>query len=90
MPVGRTPRVSGLQRQVLHFYRNVIRTAREARPAESQQILQFARAEFERYREVDRKNYQLIEHLLRKGTKQLNLLQSTEVIGVQLHRAAAS
>ena len=32
-----------------------------------------------RYRGVDRKNYQLIEHLLRKGGKQLQVLKDSEI-----------
>lgn len=38
-----------------------------------------------RYRSVSRKDYQLIEHLIRKGKRQLERLQSPEVTGVRLH-----
>lgn len=35
-----------------------------------------------RYAGVDRKNYQLIEHLLRKGTRQLNLLKESHIAAI--------
>ena len=37
-----------------------------------------------RYRGVDRKNFQLIEHLLRKGKKQLDLATSVNVSRIKL------
>ncbi|KAL3142548.1 hypothetical protein ABBQ38_002870 [Trebouxia sp. C0009 RCD-2024] len=77
------PRLSGLQRQVLSLYRTVLRTAR-AKGQEADPIVKFARAEFERYRQVDRKNYQLIEHLMRKAKRQLSLVEQKQVTGVKM------
>lgn len=37
-----------------------------------------------RHRGIDRKNYQLVEHLLRKGRKQLGVVQQADVKGLQL------
>ena len=126
-----------MQRQVLHFYRRVLREARHKDSKQSLLLHQHARNEFERsvsrtspedeqasqrsslggdsavyyaclnkdcclkengltsslselaagmiahpasrYRGVDRKNYQLIEHLLRKGGKQLQVLKDSEI-----------
>ena len=45
-----------------------------SKPVEAQApIRKFARAEFERGRHVNPKSIQLIEHLLRKGHKQIAL-----------------
>lgn len=46
---------------------------------------------FCRYREVDKKNYQLVEHLMRKGARQLELATDKNVSGIsfrQLQRPA--
>ncbi|BDA42309.1 probable succinate dehydrogenase assembly factor 1, mitochondrial at N-terminal half [Coccomyxa sp. Obi] len=61
------PRMTGLQRQVIHLYRRVMRHSRTRSSDERDTIMTHARKEFDRYRNVDKKNYQLIEHLLRKG-----------------------
>ena len=37
-----------------------------------------------RYQQVDRKNYQLIEHLMRKAKKQLAMIQQSQVTGVKV------
>ena len=42
-----------------------------------------------RHREIDKKNWQLIEHYLRKGRKQLEMLSSQEVTGMHLHPAGS-
>eukprot|EP00884_Botryococcus_braunii_P001894 jgi/Botrbrau1/11705/Bobra.0195s0034.1 len=80
--MGEGVRLSGLQRQVLHFYRSVLRQARIKPENERSGILQYARAEFERNRHADRKNYQLVEHLLRQGKKKVELWTSP---GVSVH-----
>lgn len=61
----------------------MLRTAR-AKGQEADPIVKFARAEFERYRQVDRKNYQLIEHLMRKAKRQLSLVEQKQVTGVKM------
>jgi len=37
-----------------------------------------------RHRQVDRKNYQLIEHLMRKAKRQLAMVQQKQVTGVKM------
>ena len=37
-----------------------------------------------RHRQVDKKNYQLIEHLMRKAKRQLAMVQQKEVTGVKV------
>ncbi|KAL0019605.1 hypothetical protein WJX79_010971 [Trebouxia sp. C0005] len=81
--MNRAPRLSGLQRQVLSLYRTVLRTAR-GKGLQADPIARFARTEFERHRQVDKKNYQLIEHLMRKAKRQLAMVQQKEVTGVKV------
>ena len=69
----------GAQFQVLSFYRNVIRTARAKDPELRAQILQYARLEMEKHRHIERRNVLLVEHYLRKGMKQLEIVQSGSV-----------
>ncbi|KAH8974530.1 hypothetical protein BDL97_01G106900 [Sphagnum fallax] len=75
-------RLSGLQRQVLSLYRAFLRAARN-KPSEARsQLEQFVAAEFRRNAiEVDKKDFQTIEYLLRRGNKQLLMLQGTDVNG---------
>ena len=59
--------------------RTALRVA-NSKPVEAQApIRKFARAEFERGRHVNPKSIQLIEHLLRKGQKQIALFQQPGV-----------
>lgn len=44
----------------------------------------FAREEMERHRGMDRKDILRIEHLIRKGKRQLDLFAAAETTGVQL------
>lgn len=37
-----------------------------------------------RYRQIDRKNYQLIEHLIRKAKRQLSMVEQKQVTGVKM------
>lgn len=77
--------LTGLQRQVFSLYRAVLRAAR-SKPADQQAVLQqLARREFERYRGVGTRDIQLIEHLLRKGRRQLDVVSRSEVTGLTLH-----
>ncbi|CAL8468008.1 g7546 [Coccomyxa elongata] len=78
------PRMTGLQRQVIHLYRRILRHTRTRSSDERDTIMTHARKEFERYRNVDKKNYQLIEHLLRKGDKQLSLISQSDVSGIRI------
>ena len=64
---------------MLSFYRNVIRTARAKDPELRAQILQYARLEMEKHRHIERRNVLLVEHYLRKGMKQLEIVQSGNV-----------
>ena len=68
--------------QVLSFYRSVIRTARANDTDMRDQILRHARQEHDKRRGIEKRNVILIEHYLRKGKKQLEVLQDSSVQGI--------
>lgn len=61
----------------------MLRTAR-GKGSQAESITKIARAEFDRYRGVDRKNYQLIEHLMRKAKRQLAMVDQKQVTGIKV------
>ncbi|KAI8890680.1 hypothetical protein K501DRAFT_168006 [Backusella circina FSU 941] len=61
---------SGLQSEVIHFYRKCFKAARE-KPLESQpRFHAFIRKEFKEHN-IKRSDFATIEYMLRKGQKQL-------------------
>ncbi|KAF2765398.1 hypothetical protein EJ03DRAFT_280060 [Teratosphaeria nubilosa] len=76
------PRLSGLQRDVLHLYRRCLRACR-AKPADTRPNFEsFARREFEKHIHMDKKDFGTIELLLRKGNKQLETYDSPGVTNI--------
>ena len=76
--------LSGLQAQVLALYRAVLREAGPGRGrADAALVKEVARQEMEKGRKLSRRNVQLIEHLIRKGHKHLDLLKAGATIGWQ-------
>ncbi|KAL5560207.1 hypothetical protein UlMin_036418 [Ulmus minor] len=76
-------RLSGMQKQVLGLYRGFLRAARSKSAEDRRRIESLVSAEFHRNaKQVDRKNVLLIEHLLRRGKKQLDQLKSPDTIGL--------
>ncbi|KAK6334152.1 hypothetical protein TWF696_002654 [Orbilia brochopaga] len=67
-------RYTGLQREVLALYRRCLRAAAR-KPADSRSHFKtFVTREFRRYAaEVDRKDFDTIEFLLRRGNRQLEV-----------------
>ena len=82
MSGGGARRLSGLQRQVLSLARSVARAARVKPPTVRAAVMARLRQEFEAGQAVDRLDVGRIEHLLRKGGRQLELLRSGAVVGV--------
>jgi succinate dehydrogenase assembly factor 1 len=72
------PRASGIQKQVLSLYREGLRHARALPLPSSHEARDFIRGEFRRGAQVDRLDFQRIEHLLRQGKKKLASLASSD------------
>ncbi|CAI9117148.1 OLC1v1018492C1 [Oldenlandia corymbosa var. corymbosa] len=82
MGVPRVPRLSGIQREVLALYREFLRVARVKSGEDREQLVHLVSSEFRRNsKEVDRKNFECIEHLIRQGRKQLDQLKSPDTTG---------
>lgn len=72
-------KLSGLQREVIHLYRSAVRVA-HTKPVENQpHFLQFIHAEFSKYRDLPRKDFTTIEHLLRVGNRRLKMYSQPEL-----------
>jgi succinate dehydrogenase assembly factor 1 len=75
-------RLSGLQRDVLALYRRCLRAAR-TKPVESRANFEsFARREFERHLDMDKKDFGAIEFYLRKGERQLEMYEAPNITNV--------
>ncbi|CDP00907.1 unnamed protein product [Coffea canephora] len=83
MGLSNGPRLSGMQKQVLALYRGFLRAAHSKSPEERHKIESFVSSEFRRNaKQIDRKNFQYIEYLLRLGKKQLEQLKNPDTIGL--------
>ncbi|EFW14531.1 conserved hypothetical protein [Coccidioides posadasii str. Silveira] len=69
-------RLSGLQRQVLALYRQCLREIRKKPVGSQANFKRYARQEFQKNRDVNRKDFATIEYLLRRGQKQLEMYAS--------------
>lgn len=77
-------RLTGLQKQVLALYRSCLRGARAKPPAARTALYAYARDEFHKHQHVSHSAIQLIEHLMRRGHKQLELLSKKEAQGIHV------
>jgi len=68
---------SQLQLQVLRLYRECLKASRRKKGAED-----LVKSTFRTNAQIDRTNIILIEHLLRRGHRQLKMLQSSENVTV--------
>ncbi|XP_068667036.1 uncharacterized protein [Aristolochia californica] len=76
-------KLSGMQKHVLSLYRSFLRVARAKSPEDRRKIESIVSAEFRNNsKSVDRKNFLYIEYLLRRGKKQLEQLQSPDIVGL--------
>ena len=57
----------------------MIRTARAKEPKLRTQLLQYARLEMDKHVHIERRNVMLVEHYLRKGKKQLEIIEQGSV-----------
>lgn len=76
------PRLSGLQRDVLALYRQCLRAARQ-KPADTRPNFErFARREFERHVELDKKDFSAVEFYIRKGHRQLETYSAPGITNI--------
>ncbi|KAJ5894403.1 hypothetical protein N7495_006094 [Penicillium taxi] len=76
-------RLSGLQRDVLSLYRQCLREIQK-KPVESRDNFKsYARAEFEKYLSVNKKDFNTVEYLLRKGNRQLEMYASPGIRNIR-------
>lgn len=77
-------KLSGMQKQVLSLYRGFLRAARSKQTTEDRRRIEtIVSTEFRKNsKEVDRKNFQYIEYLLRLGHKQLDQLKSPDMVSI--------
>lgn len=73
--------LSGVQARVLSLYRSILRAARTKDAATRHAVEAFARHELDKARRIARGNVQHIEHLLRKGERQLAQLRDPNFTG---------
>ncbi|GAW26297.1 putative found in mitochondrial proteome [Rosellinia necatrix] len=66
-------RLSGLQKEVISLYRGCLRESRKKPKATRHHFEAFARSEFDKNMQIDRKDFAAIEFLVRKGRRQLDL-----------------
>lgn len=72
-------KLSGLQKEVIHLYRQWIRMA-HTKPIDNQShFLNFIHEEFGKYKELPRKDFTTIEYLLRTGSRRLEMYSKDEV-----------
>lgn len=90
MKMGAT-KLSGMQKQALSLYRGFLRAARSKPIEDRKRIEMIVSTEFRRNsKEVDRKNFQYIEYLLRLGTKQLDQLKSPDIVSLSSMKVVTS
>lgn len=72
-------RLSGLQRDVLRLYRLCIRSVNK-KPVETKgQWMMFVKREFEKNKHLSKRQFSLIEHLLRVGNKRLEMYLNPQI-----------
>jgi succinate dehydrogenase assembly factor 1 len=72
-------RLSGLQREVLKLYRQCIRAAHTKPPQNKDHWLRYIRQEFSKYQNLPKKQFSVIEHLLRLGHKRYEMYNSPHI-----------
>ncbi|EMG48364.1 SDH6 Succinate dehydrogenase assembly factor 1 [Candida maltosa Xu316] len=72
-------RLSGLQKDVIHLYRQCIRTVK-TKPRDTQPHWKnFIHEEFNKYKKLPKKEFNTIEYLLRTGHKKLEMYSNPQL-----------
>ena len=79
----RTVKYSGLQKEVLSVYRQIIREALKKEPSVSAGIIDLARRNFkEKATSIRKTDYQTIEHSIRDARKKIKIIQMPGFRGI--------
>ncbi|KAF4873095.1 Succinate dehydrogenase assembly factor 1 [Colletotrichum siamense] len=71
--------LSGLQREVLALYRQCLREVRKKPEVKLLFLWQVSMNEFDKFLAVDKRDFSVVEHLLRKGRRQLETYSSPSI-----------
>lgn len=70
---------SGLQKQVVHLYKTCIRQAYK-KPIETRENwLSFVHGEFFKYKDIPKKQFGAIEHLIRQGNRRFEMYLNDQI-----------
>lgn len=72
-------RLSGLQKEVLHLYRGCFRIVLTKPRPNRPHFVSYIREEFGKYKDLPKKDFTTIEHLLRVGHKRMKLYSRPEL-----------
>ncbi|KAF8840741.1 hypothetical protein BDN67DRAFT_929624 [Paxillus ammoniavirescens] len=86
-----SPRKSGLQREVLALYRRALRMVRTKPPHTQSKFTLFVRYAFRtQAASVSPRNVAAIEHLLRRGRRQIETYESSSIKDCQISQAMSN
>ncbi|CAB65813.1 Succinate dehydrogenase assembly factor 1, mitochondrial [Schizosaccharomyces pombe] len=71
--------LSGLQRQVIHFYRRCLHAAKAKEQPYNERWMAFVHQEFRKNQTISKRDFFYIEHLLRVGQRQYEAYSRPEV-----------
>ncbi|KAI9307149.1 hypothetical protein BJ944DRAFT_238103 [Cunninghamella echinulata] len=74
---------SGLQQQIINFYRECFRAAREKPKATRPRFHQFIRQEFRKH-DIRKNDFATIEYMLRKGQRQLEAYRKPTIQDIHI------
>jgi len=78
-------RYSGIQKEVLALYAEFVRAIKKKPAPQSHSLLQYVRAQFKaNAKSVAPRDVALIENMVRRGKRQLSLLQGSETDGFSM------
>ncbi|CCD22602.1 Sdh6p NDAI_0A04460 [Naumovozyma dairenensis CBS 421] len=75
-------KLRGIQKDVIHFYRQCIRAALRKPRNKQQHFVTYIHEEFDKYRDLPRKDFGTIEYLLRAGDKKLKMYSRPELTDI--------
>lgn len=72
---------TGIQKDVISLYRKCVRAALK-KGASKEEFLAFSREQFERHKDLSRKDFATIEYLLRTGHRKLEMFSNPSLTRV--------